>query len=210
MYHLPPLHDQGLTPMLLMRFSPYHQCHERYGITNVRPLETYKYIFPRSDIDLNRLACYFDYDHPDHRNEELKALYLELAHAIDQWRRYYRKDSLIQTRGPGFVQIVDSRVFPNTNGQLEEAKETVIILSGLWAEMFSYSDEVRTETEVLRTFADKVPEEDILAFLNKMVAQRLIYRSPAGQLLNLPLLKEVKERYQPVVTKEAVMYATSK
>jgi hypothetical protein len=102
------------------------------------------------------------------------------------------------------VQIVDRRVFPNTNGQLEEAKEVVITLSGQWAEIFSYCDEVCTETEVLHTFVDKVPVADILAFLNKMVAQRLIYRSPAGQLLNLPLLKEVRERYQTISSKRGI------
>lgn len=194
LHHLPPLHDEGLTPMLLMRFSPYFERPEKYGIRNVRPAYFYADIFPAPTIDLHKIAFYFDFDHSDHENEELKALHLELVDAIEQWRKCYRENSLEQFRGPGFVNVVDRRApFP---GDLTPAAgaETVITLEGKHAELFSYWDDVRTHEETVRSFAGRIAPNEIDAFVEEMVRRRLVYRSADGALLNLPLLFDVRER----------------
>lgn len=198
LHHLPPMHHEGLTPMLLLRFSPYFENPDAHGIEQVRPAPFYEEIFPDPSIDLEKIAYYFEFDHPDHANEELKRLHLELADALDVWRRCYRKDSLVQVRGPGFVRVIDVRVDPDADEPYDE-EPTVTILEGARAELFVYCDQVRSQPETIRTFEDRMSAGDISTFLDEMVAQRLIYRSPAGQLINLPLVLDVQERANAMV-----------
>jgi ribosomal peptide maturation radical SAM protein 1 len=193
LHHLPPLHGEGLIPMLLNRFAPYHNTPEQFGITNIRPLDWYRHVYPRPGIDLDRLAFYFEYDHPNHQDAELDARHAELEQAIWTWRACWRPDALLQTRGPGFVQVHDRRAFPGPGGVPEE-RDVLTTLVDVWAEIFTACDEVTTEAELLRAFSDRVPGDDLLGFLAQLAADRLVYRSPGGQVVNLPLLLEARER----------------
>jgi ribosomal peptide maturation radical SAM protein 1 len=198
LHHLLPLHPGGLIQMQVNRFAPYHNDPGRYGLGNVRAKPYYRDIYPDDRIDHEMLAFYFDYDYEDPNEEELKELYRELHRTVEVWRECYREDALLQARGPGFVRIVDRRVHPGPLGVPEDRGETITVLDGPWAEVFSSCDEVRSQDGLVRDFSGIIPEGEILAFLDRMVAQRLIYRSPSGQLINLPLLRESRERYQPV------------
>jgi ribosomal peptide maturation radical SAM protein 1 len=192
LHHLPPLHEEGLTPMLLMRFSPYFERPINYSIRNVRPAYFYKYIFPDSSVDVAKLAFYFDYDHTDHGDEKLQAAYGELRRAIVEWRKLYRKNSLIQLRGPGFINIIDRR--SPCFGEPSTPVEQLLTLDGVHAKIFTHCDQIRTQDEVIRSFENVVSAQDIQAFLDEMINRRLIYRAPSGQLINLPLLTDVSER----------------
>jgi len=193
--HLPPLHEEGLTPMLLMRFSPYFERPIDHGIRNVRPAHFYSQVFPDPSIDLGRLAFYFDYDHDDHKDQELAGYHLQLRAAIERWRRCYRENSLTQLRGPGFVTVLDSRVPEDADVPPDEEMPTKSIrIDGGRAEIFAFCDEIRGETEILRAFEGRIPPGEITGFLDEMVAARLMYRSPKGQVINLPLLLDVRER----------------
>lgn len=194
LHHLPPLHEEGLTPMLLMRFSPYFERPLDYGIRSIRPAYFYQYIFPDEFIDVAKLAFYFDFDHSDHENEKLQAAYVDLRHAIEQWRTLYRKDSLVQLRGPGFVNIVDRRASLPGLAHAAADEVRVLTLEGLQAQIFSHCDQTRTVGEVIRSFQMHASVEEIVAFLDDMVNRRLIYRAPSGQLITLPLRTDVRER----------------
>jgi len=60
------LHPPGATgPVRLDRFSPYFESSSSYGITNVRPLSTYRHLYPDAGDALCDIAYYFDYDYDD-------------------------------------------------------------------------------------------------------------------------------------------------
>ncbi|MBA2935165.1 RiPP maturation radical SAM protein 1 [Sphingomonas sp. CGMCC 1.13654] len=189
LHHFLPLHEGGLTPVQLNRYAPYHNVPDKYGITDIHPKDHYGKVFASPDIDHDRLAFAFDYAHQGSSNERLKELQLELWKAIANWRDVYVPDSLLQRRGPGFVEITDKRTL--TVSALGGAPDAVVtILEAPWADVFSYLDEVHTEAQVLREFERSIPLADLSAFLDRMVCARLIYRSPSRELLTLPLLLE--------------------
>jgi ribosomal peptide maturation radical SAM protein 1 len=52
----------------LDRFSPNFDESAARGFSNVRPAESYRYVYPHGPQDLERLAYYFDYDYADGRD----------------------------------------------------------------------------------------------------------------------------------------------
>ncbi|UCH93039.1 MAG: RiPP maturation radical SAM C-methyltransferase [Candidatus Aminicenantes bacterium] len=59
--HLPP--PYRMNPLTLCRFSSYQTFPETFGISNLRPAEVYKDIFP-AHADLEKIAYYFTGDFP--------------------------------------------------------------------------------------------------------------------------------------------------
>lgn len=211
MHHLPPLPHAGQVQMLLQRFNVYFEQPDKHGIRDVRPQAFYKELFPRDDINHHDLAFFFDYDREDLETGELKSVYAELTDALKEWRECYVRDSLLQTRGPGFVQITDRRRpgaqngngngsghghgNGNGNGHGDEEGGRRILLEGLTAEVFVMCDAIRGEKEIVKQFAGRASEEFIRATLDDLVARRLVYRSARDRYLNLPLLKDRSERF---------------
>jgi ribosomal peptide maturation radical SAM protein 1 len=192
LHHLPPLHGEGMIPMLLNRFAPYHNTPEQFQISNIRALPWYEKVFPQEDIDLTRLAFYFEYDCPTFENETLLALHRELAEAIRLWQESWVDGTLIQKRGPGFVAIEDRRILPDGGGGLAPPRNSHTILRGVQAEIFSACDEVTTVASLKRRFADRMNAEEIDLFLRFLTEERLIFCVEEGQVVNLPLLPEVR------------------
>src|SRR5207302_1264236 len=69
--HLPP--PSAVLVTELERFSPYFKRPEAFGISNIRPKDYYRVIFPVEGVDLAALAYRFDYDHPLKEDAELIA-----------------------------------------------------------------------------------------------------------------------------------------
>lgn len=195
LHHFVPLHEGGLTPVQLNRYAPYHSVPEKYEITDIRPKDHYAKVFANTEIDHDRLAFAFDYAHPGSSDQRLTDLKLELWDAIAKWRELYVPDSLLQRRGPGFVEITDKRRLSSTTSE-PPSGAPVTVLEAPWCDVFSYLDEVHTEAQVLRTFGAVASAADLQAFLDRMVASRLIYRSPSRELVTLPLLIEAR-CYEP-------------
>jgi ribosomal peptide maturation radical SAM protein 1 len=191
-HHLPPLLEDSLVPMQINRYAPYHETPDRYGIRNIRPRDYYSQLFPSPHVDLNELAFYFDYDLVDERSEELLLCYKLLKDAIVYWRKVYRPNSLLQVRGPGFVKIVDRRVWYDPLTQEELHPEASVVLSGIHYDVFVACDEVAAEDTVFRDLSSSYAISDLTSALSQMVSARIIYRSPSGQLINLPLLRETR------------------
>lgn len=185
--HLQPPGENNVPQMLLMRYSAYFDQPEDFGITGIRPQSYYDDIFP-GVAGVEELAYFFDYDHPDHEDERLLNAHQQFLGAVTHWRETYRKDSLVQTRGPGFVQISDKRDAINAE------QEAIVTLAGVQADIFVFCDSVQTEQAILDRFEGVAPAKSITAFLDVLVGRRLIYRSPKKQYINLPLLKTLSYR----------------
>ena len=59
--HLRP--PAAVGPVRLDRFSPYFNAPEEFGLVNVWPIPSYKYLYPVTEDSLHRTAYYFDYDY---------------------------------------------------------------------------------------------------------------------------------------------------
>jgi ribosomal peptide maturation radical SAM protein 1 len=84
--HLHPPSGEG--PVLLDRFSPYFNAPDSYGISNVRPLESYALAFPES-APLEKLAYHFKGDYQN-AYREFPELAPRLRSEIAAWRGAWR------------------------------------------------------------------------------------------------------------------------
>lgn len=105
--HLQP--PQAIGRIWLERFSPYFTDRDRYPLRNVRPLESYRYVYPDT-VRLDDLAYYFDYEMGDTVEEEL---HQETAALLKDWRSRWAdgatSDSLHFARTPAMLTITDTR-----------------------------------------------------------------------------------------------------
>lgn len=104
--HLPP--PAGCGRIWLERFSPYF-FDKSFPVSNVRPLEAYRFIYPEEQLDLSEIAYFFDYEMgetlPDSGYEELQRL-------VREWKQAWegkRKPQLVYQRAPDWIQIFDRR-----------------------------------------------------------------------------------------------------
>lgn len=79
--HLNP--PGGLSFLSIDRFSPYFDFPERYGITNVRPMQGYFSVLPPT-ADVNKLAYHFVGDYCS-GSREMPELMKRLETEVDQW-----------------------------------------------------------------------------------------------------------------------------
>jgi ribosomal peptide maturation radical SAM protein 1 len=104
--HLPP--PGGCGPIWLERFSPYF-FDAAFPVRDVRPLRSYRYIYPEERLDLREIAYFFEYrmdaELPLERHRELRA---EVDRWIAAWQRRPRP-LLVYQRAPDWIQIVDRR-----------------------------------------------------------------------------------------------------
>jgi ribosomal peptide maturation radical SAM protein 1 len=184
--HLPP--PSGLTPMILERFSPYFERPQNYGIRNRRPRSYYVDLYPDKDVDIDRIAYQFDYDHDNHTDAELQRTTREFAlRLLREWSANWKPPRACYVDRGDFLLIYDER----------EDKRVIERLAGVSAELFRYIDSVRSFAAVAQRFAHIDPEF-LRARLDHWFHRRWIYRSDEGLYLALmPLLRE-----QPLVLDE--------
>lgn len=104
--HLTP--PSGAGRIWLERFSPYF-FDKSFPTRNVRPLNTYSFIYPQGQIDLQEIAYFFQYEMdstlPDSFHDELRQV-------IKDWRSAWTRrprPKLVYQRAPDWIQILDRR-----------------------------------------------------------------------------------------------------
>src|SRR5262249_36631233 len=70
-WHLDP--PTGYGPIRMDRFSPYFADPSAFGMTNVRPMAPFTYLYPFEQRKLMNMAYYFDFDYADGRADDLYA-----------------------------------------------------------------------------------------------------------------------------------------
>lgn len=108
LYHLEPPELSGR--IWLERFSPYF-TETTAGISNVRPRDAYRFIYPIEGIDLERIAYFFDYDVDGVAGAQAHA---RLTAELKTWRRRWQDGPpvLSYVRGPTWIEILDTRAKP--------------------------------------------------------------------------------------------------
>jgi ribosomal peptide maturation radical SAM protein 1 len=156
--HLQP--PQAMGRIWLERFSPYFTDRDRYPLRNVRPLESYQYVYPDT-VRLDDLAYYFDYEMGDTVDEELLQ---ETAALLKDWRSRWAdgatSDSLLFARTPAMLTITDARgrktpLVYDIHGPMAHVYESCVETHRSVAEVTDVLDDefpksAFTETEVRR------------------------------------------------------------
>jgi ribosomal peptide maturation radical SAM protein 1 len=174
-----------LSGLALERFSPYHQRPQDFGIEVLGPVRYYGLIYPTDGPTLDDLAYTFRYRHADGRDPETYVT--PLREAIDRWREYrvggFR--SLRYRRGPGFLVIHDRRPVLEPADYSFEDDEARIYLA---------CEDGATPGAVYESL-DRLDAsvEEIRAFLDELVAMRLVYEED-GRYLSLALPAVLNER----------------
>jgi ribosomal peptide maturation radical SAM protein 1 len=167
--HLRP--PVGCGPLRLDRYSPFYECHERYGIEDVRPERAYPFLYPFPPLSLRRIAYSFSYScgasHPDPRRAA------KLTASVHRWRRQFRFQGLCTVEtGDGTFRLRDQR---------PDAAERLVRLNGLEQALIRACDDIAELDDLLgvvrERFGTEAPcEQAVIDALEELVQRRFIVR----------------------------------
>lgn len=163
--HLMP--PSGVVRLWLERFSPYYE--RSMGMTEVRPKESYRFVYPVAGIDLAKIAYFFDYSAERVASDEVVA---RLAKMVAWWRDEWRQPArpmLTYQRGPDWISILDTR----------GASARKVTITGWRALAFEYcSAKPHSHARITEFLSQKldepVPAEEAGAFLDSCVSEDLM------------------------------------
>lgn len=154
-------------PMRLDRFSPYFNSPEIHGLRDLRPMQSYSFLYPFDEESLSRIAYYFDFDfEPDF---DPRGFASEVIQFIENWQRKPDSGSLRGiVRLDGKLVLIDTRNQPNTQ---------TFIFGGLERAVYEYCDQVHSLRSIVRYLnrrAENIHEAQVKAFLDSVVSNRLM------------------------------------
>ena len=182
LHHLaPPL---GYGELWLERFSPYYAAPPE-EFSDIRPRQAYSFIYPVPDLDLTKIAYFFDHTPNSRVSPEARTA---LADAVQAWRDRWSPDrpgpALQYQRGPCWIRLIGSRGPRRTEQFLGDWHAAVYEAGG---------DSPRTASGLVRRLTEageltRVPQvAEITEFLDSCAAHRTVLREGSRYLaLALP------------------------
>lgn len=176
--HLRP--PGGCENIWLERFSPYFS-EDTFPINNVRPVTAYRYVYPPEDVDLRRVAYFFDYQAEDVAPESIRR---ELSKAVRKWQDLWKSEKrpvFDYERGSDWVRLRDSRT--------TSARE--VEMTGWRADAYQFCGETARSVRAVQEYAsgasrDEVPENSVREFLDACLAEDLMVAED-GHYFNIAL-----------------------
>jgi ribosomal peptide maturation radical SAM protein 1 len=164
----------GYGPVRLDRFAPYHEDPAAYGITNIRAMAPYAYLYPFGHDSVDQIAYYFDYDHRDARHPLPDPG--PLVERVRRWMADEQRGTLRLLRDGEDSLVVDDRAPAGPRG---------LRLHGWQVTAYDACDRVRTRDGLARTpELAHVGADQLTSFLDACVAQRIMVRN-RNQYLSL-------------------------
>lgn len=156
-------------PIRLDRFSPYFNSPADFGFKNVRPMVSYKYLYPFDRNSLARIAYYFDYNY-DARLDPTGYADEVIAY-VYSWQRSPEMGMLCSVLRPdGRLALLDTR---------SDALRSELVLGGMEQAAYAYCDELHTGQAVARHLRERFPDarfddRQVIDFLDSLVANRFM------------------------------------
>jgi len=177
--HLPP--PAGAFRISLQRFSPNFTQATTMGFDNVRPVESYGYIYPRA-IDTRRVAYFFEYNAKDTLPE---TAYTPIRTEITRWQEQWRgkvKPSLTYAIKDGRLSILDAR-----RPEAPRAHK----FDGLAAQIYEFCGDTDHGVDTIREHLreETADENAVQALLGRFVMHGLMCEE-GGRFLSLALPKQ--------------------
>ncbi len=104
--HLPPPMAWGR--LWLERFSPFY-FDRTFPVSEIRPLDGYRFIYPEQEIDLDKIAYFFKYEMADTVRSDF---HHEMGEIVGRWKHAWEKGArpaLMYQRAPDWIQVIDRR-----------------------------------------------------------------------------------------------------
>ena len=161
--HLEPPH--ACTRIWLERFSPYYFDRDHYPIADVHAEASYRYAYPQPQIDLDKLAYFFDYHMSDTLPDEA---HTPTQTHITNWqhRHQHHPETLTYRRTTDTILIDDTR--HNTPHGTTE-------LTGPLAKTYEYcTPTMRTPAQIAAHLNGTHTPDDIRTTLNTLCQHRLM------------------------------------
>ncbi|HXM49711.1 MAG TPA: RiPP maturation radical SAM C-methyltransferase [Pyrinomonadaceae bacterium] len=156
-------------PIRLDRFSPYHNSSAEFGLVNVRPLSTYRYLYPFAKDSLERIAYYFDFDYEPEGDPTGYAA--KVVEYVYEWKSNPELGTLRSiVRADGSLVLLDTR---------SDATIRELLLTGLEQAAYEFCDELRAGPSIVRHLHASFPlvefsDSQVLDFLESLVQNRLM------------------------------------
>lgn len=159
--HLPLAAACG--PIRLDRFSPYWQQPGAFGLQNLRPIAPYRLLYPLRDIELDRIAYYFDFDYA--RGNGPSAIAAAVVDLLESLRDGGDRGTLLVIASGAELYLQDTR---------PGAAVPTLRLSPYERTIVECLDEVRSVATVMRALhaahpGDSFAEDDVRRYLDDLV-----------------------------------------
>lgn len=178
LHHLQPPYSCQLE---VHRFSPYHANTAKYPLTLKGPKPVYKHVYPLEEATLGDIAYAFEFEYTTSQDPRTYAG--PLVDALDTWRKRWPHAKLEMCRGPGFIELEDTRGDRRAFHRLDAMEARIYGMLDASATAGAVAH------ELARTAAhgDVVPTAaDVTAFLDELVKLRLVYEED-GRYLSLAI-----------------------
>ena len=158
------------------RFSPYHSTPSAFGISNLRPFSTYRYLYPDLDEkDLHGLSYYFV---GDFEGKDAARAYADpVEAAIDAWQKNEATSALFHFAADDALVICDFRAI---------AEKSVSHLSGGQRMIYESCDSIQSYEKLRVTVSEalgrEVSEQEIDAWLAPLLDQSLLVEDHGNYL----------------------------
>ena len=142
---------------------------EEFGLTNVRPMNAYAFLYPFSNESLMRIAYHFDFNY--RLGEAPTGFADDVIRFTEAWQHKEERGLLCSVRQPdGSLLLRDTR----PGATMREVR-----LSGSDAAAYEFCDEFRSVDGIVRHLREYSPqgeptEEGVRAFLESLAANRLM------------------------------------
>jgi len=158
--HLSP--PTGFSQIRMDRFSPNYNRAGELGFANLRPMVSYRYIYPFDTATLMDLVYYFDFDYREKIDDG--GFYRPLEQAVWRWKG--KQDQLYVRKEVDGVFIYDTRPAA-TCGK--------IALSGVPLDIYEYCDKIRSLKQI-RSWLRESGKGDLDTGLVKTILDEFIGR----------------------------------
>lgn len=158
----------GCGPVRLDRFSPYFNNWEDFGLTNIRTIASYKYLYPFPENNLKKIAYYFNYSYKPTIGSSGCAD--EAIKIVLDWQKNPENGTLKSiVREDNRLLLIDTRSC---------ATNRHYVFSGFDREVYEYCDSMRSCNSVIKHL-NKVAqknfsEKQVKKLLDALVANRLM------------------------------------
>lgn len=156
----------NVTAIRLDRFSPLFDNYVRYGLENVRPLESYQALYPLTEDEIFNLANSFSYEY--NYGFDVNFLVKELGKEVQEWVKDSDSNLSKVTLNESDLLIIDTRANRRFNR---------LCLTGMDSRVFEFCDEKRSfnmiEKYILSMEAD-YSDIKLQEFLQEMIHLRIM------------------------------------
>jgi ribosomal peptide maturation radical SAM protein 1 len=186
----------NVTAVIFERFSPYFFDKERFGL-KLKPIPAYKFIFPESRVDMDKLAYFFDGKWEGQTADPGE--YIQFTKdACAAWSKYWTEKSVYcyYSKGPNYIVIHDNR--PRAADAPLVARR--VELNQEVSAVYLFCDEHRSFQAICemanQMFGGLVQREQVRSWLDQLVAQGLMFQE-ADRYLSLAVRKMFDRHFKP-------------